>query len=144
MKYLALIFSLIFSFTASKAQEKEKKVDYIFQYELQYEFSGIVQQQFDSLYQYYIVFRDAEVNKLDKLYIKVGSTLGSSDILVLAVDNKTLKKDKYDKTDEKEKLLSKSGTDIKIDLGIHPYGEYYVEVNSKDKDGEYHLSKQKN
>jgi len=112
-------------------------------YEIVYQFSGKVENKTDSVYQGYLMIEDKEILKTDRLYIKVGSTPGTSDLFKLAVYEKVLKKKRYDSTKDEEARLTREGDLVRIYLGEFTDRNHFLEVNFKDKEGKYKVAKDK-
>ncbi len=113
------------------------------EYEVLYTFSGELGDRLDSLFSITVVIDENEVIKLERIYIKLGTQTGWSDLFAIAIEDDILNKEAYDITNDKEKLLSKTDSVIQIDLGIYPRADYYLEVNTKDAEGNYIQSNRK-
>ena len=118
-------------------------VDSLAQYEVVYQFSGKVENKTDSVYHAFLEIEDKEISKTDRLYIKVGSTPGTSDLFKLAVYEKVLKKNKFDRKKEDELALSREGDQVRIYLGEFTDQNHFLEVHFKDKQGKYKSAKDK-
>jgi len=113
------------------------------QYEVNYSYSRMDRGSRDSLFQITVSINEDQLQKLQRIYVKMGSKPGESDLFVTAIYASTLEKKEYDQTKDKEQLLSRRGDKIYIDLGIHPVVGNHILVKSKDTEDRYVRSRRK-
>jgi len=100
-------------------------------YRINYKFTGKVKNKVDSVYSIKCVVDRKALEKISRLYVKMGKKQGSAELYKLALDSVVV----FSKSAIEIEGVKRDENTVTIDMGEHTTGACYIEVWTRE--GEY-------